>query len=71
MDSSILGDSFRDEMEKWGGTTICGKTTSAYPHVGMDEVVEAVLGISGRPRKANCHGTATPVVANCASSHSG
>jgi hypothetical protein len=30
-------------MEKGaGGTTICGKTASAYPHVGMDEVVEPV-----------------------------
>jgi hypothetical protein len=43
MDSPISCDPYRSELEKRGGTAVCWRTTGAYPHVGVDEVVEADL----------------------------
>jgi hypothetical protein len=35
-------------LEKRGGTEVCCRTTGAYPHIGVNEVVEGDLGRSGQ-----------------------
>jgi hypothetical protein len=36
-------DQSHDEMENRDGTSVYGKTTCAYPHVGINEVAEEAI----------------------------
>jgi hypothetical protein len=48
MYSHTSGNPSRGEMEKRGGAAVSCKTVGAYPHVGVDVLVDAALGRRGR-----------------------